>query len=287
MYLSYPQFFLDYVLLDPFYPVYTHLFCHLKCILTPCFLLPSGFCRMLFFLTQITTKPYKIHNLSCTYIKNILSSPLFSIDTFLQFIHVSMALICQNQQYCSTCAMYSWIITSLEDNVFASVCSPKIILFSANISPLNGFPLLSLGVGLFFSFLVLCKYLSPAEQLSLWLFFPDVRNRIFQAGTFLLLLFYISKLSTTFPLVNPSSSLQGNILCSLRDMVYLEQKANPETHCDLSWQFVPLWEASVSIYRYMANYFSLHAFSLLLLGMLLLGRLRLGIPLPPLLPHGC
>lgn len=273
------------------FTLYTHTYsATLNVFLTPCFLPPSGFFRMLFFLTQIPAKPYKIHNLSCTYIKNILSSPFFSIDTFLQFIHVSLALICQNQQYCSTCAMYSWIITSLEDNVFASVCSPKIILFSANISPLNGFPRLSLGVvgWFFFSFLVLCKYLSPAEQLSLWLFFPDVRNWIFQARTFLLQLFYISKLSTTFTLVNLPSSLQGNILCSLRDTVYPEQKVNPGTHCDLSWQFVPSWEASVSIYRYMANYFSLHAFSLLLLGMLERNSgLRLGIPLPPLLPHGC
>lgn len=68
-------------------------------------------------------------------------------------------------------------------------------------------------------------------------------------------------------------------------MVYLEQKAIPGTHCDFSWQFVPPWEASVSIYRYTANYFSLHAFSLLLLGMLERNsRLRLRVSLPALLP---
>jgi len=111
-----------------------------------------------------------IFNLSC--IKKFsptLPFPRFFLNS-LQFVQVSLAWICQSQRYCSTCAIYSWLITSLEDNGFASVCSPKIILFSANTSPrLIGFPLLSLG---FFSFLVLSKYLSPAEQLSLRLFFP-------------------------------------------------------------------------------------------------------------------
>lgn len=70
-------------------------------------------------------------------------------------------------------------------------------------------------------------------------------------------------------------------------MVYLEQKAIPGTHCDFSWQFVPPWEASVNIYRYlyMANNISLHAFSLLLPAMLERNSgLRLGVSLPALLP---
>lgn len=76
MYLSCPQFFLGCVLLDPFYPGYPHLFCHLKCISSSLLFTAFRFCRMLSFLTHITAKPYKIHNLSCIYIK--VFSPVLS-----------------------------------------------------------------------------------------------------------------------------------------------------------------------------------------------------------------
>lgn len=83
MSLSCPQFFLDYVLLDPFYPAYTHLFCHLKCISSSLLFTAFRFCRMLSFLTQITAKPYKIHNLSCIYIYK------YFLHSFLFYWHIS------------------------------------------------------------------------------------------------------------------------------------------------------------------------------------------------------
>lgn len=62
--------------LGPFYPVYAHLFCHLKCIFSSLLFTAFRFCRMLSFLIQITAKPCKIHNLSCMYIK--IFSPVLS-----------------------------------------------------------------------------------------------------------------------------------------------------------------------------------------------------------------